>query len=97
MKRNDIILNSGLAAYNVDDINRKPLTNNSILKASIVNRLKRDSPALVENIKFTVNKGIISLTGTVPLGYQKLLIASIIIQVDGVKEVINKITVAKNP
>jgi osmotically-inducible protein OsmY len=85
---------SGLATFNEDDLHKKPVINDSKLKSTVLSRLRKYSNTQLENITIHVDKGLIYLSGNVSWGYQKIVVASIVQRVDGVKGVINKITIA---
>ncbi len=94
LKPNNIILNSGLAVFNEDDTQVSTIIDDTELKKSILNKLKWYSNSQLENISIQVEKGLVCLSGKVTWVYQKMVIASIVIKVNGVKEIVNKITVA---
>lgn len=67
--------------------------NDYVLKLSVVNRLTWYSCIPVESISITVNHGYVTLTGVVQYMYQKIITASMIQNIKGLKGIINDIKV----
>ncbi len=84
---------SHLAALNSLDA-KDPTNPDDAIKASILSTLTWYSHTPIDDVRVFVKNGYVTLNGIVQWMYQKMVIAAMVQQVDGVMGIINSIDVA---
>ncbi len=96
MKNKRLHTNSGLAHFYDNEANKNSFLDD-VIKANVHSSIYLYSRKLNDEITVAVNDGLVTLIGIVPWMYQKMVLASMIMNIEGVKGVINKIMVANRP